>query len=84
VVLAPVSARMDVLLGDTTANGSVNASDVSQTKVQSGAIVTGSNFRTDITANGAINASDVTLVKSRSGTALPAGPQASPERTNGH
>ena len=68
--IAPTSARMDVLLGDTTANGAVNASDVSQTKAQSGTPVTISNFRTDVTANGAINSSDVTLVKSRSGTAL--------------
>ena len=40
-------------------NGSVNASDVSQTKAQSGSAVTGSNFRTDVNANGTINASDV-------------------------
>src|SRR4030095_479916 len=33
---ASVSARMDVLLGDTTGNGAVNSSDISQTKSQSG------------------------------------------------
>ena len=62
---------MGVLTGDTNGNGSVNASDVSQTKAQSGAAVTGSNFRTDVNSNGSINASDVSSVKSRSGTSLP-------------
>ena len=62
---------MSVLLGDTTANGVVNSSDVGQTKAQSGAVVTSSNFRTDVTVNGAINSSDVTIVKAQSGTALP-------------
>ena len=62
---------MGVLIGDTTANGSVNSSDISQTKSQSGQLVTGSNFRTDVTVNGAINSSDISLVKSKSGTALP-------------
>ena len=59
------------LAGDTSGNGSVNASDVSQTKIQSGQAVTGSNFRNDVTVNGSINASDVSQVKARSGTALP-------------
>ena len=36
---------MSVLLGDTTANGSVNSSEVGQTKAQSGSVVTASNFR---------------------------------------
>ena len=68
----PMSARMDVLLGDTTANGSVNASDLSQAKSQSGNPVTAANFRNDVTADGAINASDIALIKSKSGTGLPA------------
>ncbi|HEU0209073.1 MAG TPA: dockerin type I domain-containing protein [Candidatus Udaeobacter sp.] len=66
-----VSIPMSVLAGDTNGNGTVNASDVSQTKLQSGSAVTGSNFRTDVNANGAINASDVSSVKTRSGTSLP-------------
>ena len=64
-------AVMGLLLGDTNGNGSVNASDVSQTKAQSGQTATSSNFREDVNINGVINASDVSLVKSRSGTALP-------------
>ena len=48
-----------VLVGDTNGNGSVNSSDVSQTKLQSGQAVTASNFREDANANGTINSSDV-------------------------
>jgi hypothetical protein len=66
-----VSASAGFLLGDTTGNGSVNASDVSQTKSKSGQAVSASNFRTDVTISNSINSSDVSLVKSKSGTALP-------------
>ena len=62
---------MAVLIGDTTGNGTVSASDVTQVKLQSGQPVTGPNFRTDVNANGSINGSDVSLVKLRTGTALP-------------
>jgi hypothetical protein len=68
---ASVQGRMALLLGDTNVSGSVNASDISQTKTQSGQAVTVSNFRTDVNANGSINSSDISLVKSRSGTAIP-------------
>ena len=66
-----VFVLMGVLAGDTTGNGSVTASDIGQTKAQSGQPVTANNFRTDINANGSINASDIGLVKSRSGSTLP-------------
>ena len=69
--LPDTTVSMNVLSGDSTGNKSVNASDVSQIKAQSGAMVTGANFRTDINANGSINASDVSLAKSRSGTSVP-------------
>jgi hypothetical protein len=52
-------------------NGSVNSSDISQTKAQSGTVASSSNFRTDVTVNGLINSSDISTVKSNSGTALP-------------
>jgi hypothetical protein len=65
------SIAMGVLVGDTTANGLVNSSDISQTKSQSGQALTASNFREDVTANGSINSSDISLVKSKSGMALP-------------
>jgi hypothetical protein len=62
---------MSVLLGDTTANGAVNNSDITQTKGQSGQVATQSNFQTDVTVNGVINNSDITTVKGKSGTGLP-------------
>ena len=63
--------RMGVLSGDTTGDGHVNASDVAQTKSQSGQVVSAANFRQDVNSNGALNASDVSLVKLRSGTHYP-------------
>jgi fibronectin-binding autotransporter adhesin len=68
--IGDVVIPMGVLIGDTTGNGSVNASDVSQTKSRSGQAISVSNFRSDVTANGSINASDIGAVKSKSGTAL--------------
>jgi hypothetical protein len=62
---------MSILVGDTNANGTVNASDVSQTKSQVGVPVNSGNFREDVNANGAINAVDVAQVKAEVGTALP-------------
>jgi hypothetical protein len=66
-----VSATMAVLIGDTTASGAVNSSDISQTQSQSGQPVTSGNFREDVTVNGSINSSDISLVQAKSGTALP-------------
>ena len=73
-----IPAPMSVLLGDTTANGAVNSSDVAQVQSESGQAVTSGNFREDVTANGSINSSDVSLVQSQSGTALPASPAKAP------
>jgi hypothetical protein len=66
-----VPISMGVLVGDTTGNGTVNASDVAQTKANSGQTVDASNFRTDVTVSGSINAADVGLVKSNAGMSLP-------------
>jgi PKD repeat protein len=66
-----VSVTAGFLLGDTTANGAVNSSDIAQTQSQSGQTVTNNNFREDVTANGAINSSDIATVQAQSGTALP-------------
>jgi hypothetical protein len=66
-----LAARMDVLLGDTSASGLVNSTDISQVQAQSGKPVTSSNFRTDVTANGLINSTDISTVQSKSGTGLP-------------
>ena len=61
-----------VLVGDVGANGTVNASDVSQVKTQVGQPATTFNFRTDINANGSINAADVSLAKSQVGNSITA------------
>jgi len=66
-----VNIPMGVLLGDTTGNGDVNASDVIQTKTRSGQPLSVANLRSDVNGNGSINASDVTLVKTHSGVSLP-------------
>ena len=52
-----------VLIGDTTQNSSVTASDIGQVKAQSGQPVDLSNFRLDVSANGAIDSTDIGLVK---------------------
>jgi hypothetical protein len=66
-----IAVPMAVLLGDSTNNSSVTASDLGSVKAQSGVPVDGSNFRNDITPNGSINSSDVGTVKSQSGTTIP-------------
>lgn len=68
---ASFSVSFGILLGDTNGNGLVNASDIGETKSQSGAPLSESNFRTDVTVNGLVNSSDIGLVKSKSGTGLP-------------
>jgi hypothetical protein len=73
-VLPDTPVSMGVLLGDTTADRSVNSADIGQTKSQSGHLVTISNFREDVTVDGSINSADIGLVKSKSGTALPSPP----------
>jgi hypothetical protein len=67
----PVTVRLSTLLGDTNGNGTVNASDVGQTKAAAGQAITDANFRSDVTPNGTINASDIGQVKAPSGAQLP-------------
>jgi hypothetical protein len=66
-----VSVRVSILQGDTTGNGKVNSSDISQTQSQSGQALTGANFREDVTCNGQINSTDIQFVQAQSGTFLP-------------
>ena len=63
--------RMDVLLGDTNADGFVNSADISQVKSKSGQPIDATNFREDLNVDGFLNSADISLVKSKSGTALP-------------
>lgn len=62
---------MGVLNGDTNSSGIVNASDIGQTKAQSGNAAGAANFRNDVNVSGTINAADTGLVKSKSGNTLP-------------
>ncbi len=70
-VLSSASVQIGFLLGDTGGNGSVNSSDIGETKAQSGQPTGAGNFRTDVNVNGSVNSSDIGLVKSKSGTSLP-------------
>ena len=71
-VLPNTAVSMNMLIGDTNGNKTVNATDIGQTKTQSGIAVTGANFRQDVTVSGGtINASDIGLVKSRAGAFVP-------------
>ena len=66
-----VLVPMGVLIGDSVANGTVNAGDVGFVKSQSGVAVGAGNFRADVAINGTINASDIGQVKANSGHTLP-------------
>ena len=70
-VLPDTAVSVNMLIGDTNWNKTVNASDLAQTKGQGGMPVTGANFREDVAISGSINASDVSQVKAHLGTALP-------------
>jgi subtilase family protein len=70
-VSAAMGATLRVLIGDTSNNGSVSGTDISQTKLQAGNAVGAGNFREDIVITGSINGTDVGAVKLRSGTAVP-------------
>jgi hypothetical protein len=65
------STSMNVLLGDTSGNKTVNSTDVSQTKAQSGSAISATNFRSDNSVNGIINATDTSQEKVNSGHGLP-------------
>jgi hypothetical protein len=66
-----VSVPMGVLIGDATGNKTVNSTDISEVKFQSGLAASAANFRKDITASGAINSTDLGMVKARAGTSIP-------------
>ncbi|MGI9089161.1 MAG: hypothetical protein ACR2HH_15715 [Chthoniobacterales bacterium] len=70
-VLNNLAGRLDVLLGDTSADGSVSGADVTQTKAQAGNLTNAGNFREDVTLDGSISGADVTVVKRNGGQQLP-------------
>ena len=70
-VLPNTAVSVNMLIGDVNGNKTVNSTDVSQTKLQSGQDVTAANFREDVNINGQINGTDVSLVKLRVGSGVP-------------
>jgi len=64
-------AHVSFLLGDSNADGVVNAGDALQTRNRSGQATDANNFRSDLNADGVVNSGDTLIVRSRSGTALP-------------
>ena len=58
-----VQATMGVLIGDVTADGVVNSTDVSEVQSQLHQPVTASNFRDDVKPDGVINRQDVNMVR---------------------
>ncbi len=61
--LPDVTVPMNTLIGDVSGNRTVNGTDVSQTKLQSGAPVTNSNFHENVIRSGGITGTDVSIVK---------------------
>ncbi len=69
--LPSVVVPMNVLLGDVSGSGSVNATDIGRVKAESGSAVGPVNFVADLNADGAINATDIGMVKLAAGTVIP-------------
>lgn len=65
------TASVGFMLGDVNNSRSVNISDVSNVKAQSGQRTTAGNFRADFNTTGAVNAADISSVKSRRGDLPP-------------
>ena len=70
-VLSDALLAVKFLAGDTSGNGAVNATDVGQTKLQTGQTIGATNFRCDVNVSGTVNATDVGFVKSQVGTSAP-------------
>ena len=64
-----ISASMDVLLGDSNGDLSVNSADAQQTRNRSGQLVDTTNFRSDVNVDGVVNSADATVVRRQSGHA---------------
>jgi hypothetical protein len=69
--LPDTAVTVGFLLGDTNNSGGVTASDIGQTKANSGQNVTAANFRSDVNVSGTITATDIGQVKAQAGTVLP-------------
>lgn len=69
-MLPDTAVNISFLLGDTNADGTVNAGDAIQTRSRSGQQADTTNFRFDINLDGSVNGGDTIVVRSRSGSGL--------------
>ncbi len=69
--VTPQPVSMGFLIGDFNSTGSVNASDISAVKAQSGLPLSQANFKFDVNTSGSISSTDVSAVKARAGLVLP-------------
>ena len=69
--LTPQPVSMGFLIGDFNSSRTVNASDISAVKAQSGLPLSQANFKFDVNASGLITPADVAAVKARAGLVLP-------------
>lgn len=65
------SVPMGFLIGDVTADRTVNAADVALTKSQLGQVVGATNFKSDMNTDAQINAADKAIQKAHLGSGLP-------------
>jgi hypothetical protein len=65
--LSSASVNAQMLIGDVTADGSVNSADITAAKSDSGQTIGTDTFRADVNDDGDINSADISMVKANSG-----------------
>jgi hypothetical protein len=69
--IGDVGIRMGMLLGDVNGVSGVTGTDVNACKMQVGANLSPTNFRSDVNTNGSVSGTDVNAIKAHVGTVLP-------------
>ena len=69
-VMDNLPARLDVLVGDTNGDGTVNSGDSQQTRTRSGQLTDANNFRSDVNLDGTVNSGDATIVRQKAGNGI--------------
>ena len=69
--LPDATVNMNTLVGDSTGNKAVTASDIAQVKGLSGDPTDATKFRCDFNTDGSVGAADVSQVKAAAGTSIP-------------
>jgi hypothetical protein len=70
-VVPDTVVSINMLIGDTNGDRTVNAGDALQTRSRSGQSTDATNFRSDVNVDGVVNSGDSLAVRSRSGGSLP-------------